>query len=108
MRRIRIVRLPPVIALVALALGASQNGAAQTAGHPALRPAPRYTLSGVVTDSGRAPLSDAEIGLDVAGEVVTTVRTGVDGRFRFDDLLPVRAALRVRRAGYYARIVAVD
>ena len=108
MRPTGIVRLPSLIGLVALATAVSEQAPAQTAAHAALRPAPRYTLKGVVTDSSRAPLADAEIGLNIAGEMVTAVRTGADGRFHFDDLLPVRAALRVRRAGYHTRTVAID
>jgi hypothetical protein len=65
-------------------------------------------LVGLVTDSTQAPLANADVGLNIAGEVVAVVRTAADGRFRFDDLLPVRAALRVRHATYKPRTIAVD
>jgi Carboxypeptidase regulatory-like domain len=108
MRRRGFARFTPAIALVVLASAPSQQAPAQSADRSAARSAPRYTLRGLVTDSARSPMADAEIGLNIAGELVTSVRTGVDGRFQFDDLLPVRAALRVRLAGYHSRTVAVD
>ena len=108
MRRARITALASLVPLIALASPVAGRAVAQTSTSPALRPAPRYTLAGVVTDTDRAPVADALVGLNIAGEVVATTRTAADGRFQFDDLLPVRAALRVQREGYHARNLAID
>jgi hypothetical protein len=105
MRRARITGLVTLLGLVG---PMGDLASAQTPTPAVLRPAPRYSLIGVITDVSRSPLVDALVGLNIAGELVATVRTTADGRFQFDDLLPVRAGLHVQRAGFHPRTVAVD
>jgi carboxypeptidase family protein/TonB-dependent receptor-like protein len=109
MRPAPLVPRPFLFALVAVPVAVAAAALrGQTPPPPGSHPPQRYTVAGLVTDSARVPLANADVGLNVAGEVVAVVRTGADGRFAFNDLLPVRAALRVRRAGYHSRTLAVD
>ncbi|GAC1411640.1 MAG: hypothetical protein NVSMB53_07570 [Gemmatimonadaceae bacterium] len=68
-------------------------------------PAPKtpVTLSGIVTDDGKAPIASAELTLARKGETNRLLRTGNDGRFAFDDVLAGPVFLTARRLGYRAR-----
>jgi hypothetical protein len=60
-----------------------------------------YQVSGIVMDSARAPIPEAEVTAIEVGTVGRRVVTGADGRFTFGDLAAGRLALRVRRLGYH-------
>lgn len=59
-----------------------------------------YRLSGVVLDSARAPVLEAEVTLIEAGVVRRRVVTDSAGRFALGELTAGPIALRVRRLGY--------
>jgi hypothetical protein len=70
-----------------------------------LRPAssPTYRLSGVVLDSARAPVPDAEVSVIEASTVRRRVASGADGRFALGDFSVARIVIHVRRLGYRQR-----
>jgi hypothetical protein len=68
-----------------------------------------YTLSGVVTDSSREPLSGVEItALIATGETNRHARTDSSGRFELAALQPGKFSLEARRLGYASRTVDVE
>ena len=64
-----------------------------------------YRLSGVVLDSARAPVPEAEVSLIEAGVVRRQVVTDAAGRFVLGDFSASRVTVRVRRLGYEERSV---
>jgi len=66
-----------------------------------------YRLSGVVLDSARAPVLEAEVTLIEAGVVRRQVATDAVGQFVLGDLSASRVTVRVRRLGYEERTVDV-
>lgn len=68
-----------------------------------------YTLSGVVLDSTRGPLSDVEITTVLtAGETLRMTRTDSRGRFEVGPLHAGKLSVEARRLGYASRTVEVD
>ena len=65
------------------------------------------TVSGVVLDSARAPVPEAEVTLIEAGVVRRQVVTDAAGRFVLGDFSASRVTVRVRRLGYEERSVEV-
>lgn len=63
-----------------------------------------YQLGGVVTDSGHAPIAEAEVTLLEVGAVVRQVATDAAGWFTLGDLPARRFTLRVHRLGYRQQI----
>src|SRR5256885_4973807 len=74
---------------------------------PRLTSSPTYRVSGVVLDTGRAPVPDAEVSLIEAGTVRRRVASDATGRFTFEDCSAPRIVIRVRRLGYKARMLEV-
>lgn len=66
------------------------------------------TLSGVVTDDGKAPIASAELSLARKGESNRLLRTGNDGRFAFDGVPAGPVSLTARRLGYRARTLQLE
>jgi len=66
-----------------------------------------YRLSGVVLDSARAPIPEADVTLVEAGVVQRRVVTDAEGRFTLGDFPASRLAVHVRRRGYEQRTVDV-
>jgi hypothetical protein len=64
-------------------------------------------VNGIVMDSARAPIPEAEVTVIEVGTIRRRVVTGADGRFTFGDLAAGRLALRVRRLGYEEQTVDV-
>jgi Carboxypeptidase regulatory-like domain/TonB-dependent Receptor Plug Domain len=67
-----------------------------------------YRLTGVVLDTGRVPIPEAEVALIAGGEVQRHVRTGGDGRFALGDYSASLVVVQVRRVGYEQRKVDVQ
>src|SRR5882757_8928614 len=67
-----------------------------------------YRLTGVVVDTSRAPIPEAEVALMVLGAVQRHVRTGDDGRFALGDYPASLVVVQVRRVGYEERKVDVQ
>lgn len=65
-------------------------------------PSQVYTLSGIVRDDAKAPVSNAELRLTREGDVPRLTRTGADGRFGFEKVQPGPVQVSVRRLGYKA------
>jgi hypothetical protein len=66
------------------------------------QPSPPFTLSGIVRDDSKTPISNAELKLARKGEVARLARTGPDGRFDFGGVQPGDVELTARRMGYKA------
>jgi hypothetical protein len=73
------------------------------------RPAAKLgTIQGVVVDDEHAPISSAEVGLNLQGMSQLLVRSGKDGSFTFSDVPLVPGKLTVRRLGYRVRTITLD
>ncbi len=81
--------------------------AAQDAATTSSADTPTYRLSGVVIDSARAPIPEADVTLVEAGVVQRRVVTDSEGRFTLGDFPASRLAVHVRRLGYEQRTVDV-
>ena len=68
----------------------------------------QFTFSGIVIAEDRAPLSDAVLGFEHAGQTLYRVRSGNDGRFTFTDVPGGAAAITVRRLGYQQRRIEIN
>src|SRR6266480_4750796 len=88
------------VALCGLLCPVPRVVAAQDAATTSSADTPRYRLSGVVIDSARAPVPEAEVILTEAGVVRRQVVTDAAGRFALGALTAGPMALRVRRLGY--------
>ena len=64
-----------------------------------------YPLSGIVIDTARTPVPEAEVAVVEAGEVRRVVVTAADGRFTLGSFPSGKLSLRVRRLGYTQRIL---
>lgn len=67
-----------------------------------------FSLNGIITDEGKAPIESAEMTLARNGESNRLFRTGSDGRFSFDGVPAGPASLTARRLGYKARTVQLE
>ena len=93
-----VIRISVVVASTLVAL----DGGVVRAQAP-IRPAPRYLLAGVVTDSGHTPVVAAEVGLVRADSILRIVRTDAEGHFTLDELPADVVRIVVRRLGYQPR-----
>lgn len=71
------------------------------------RSSPPFTLSVVVRDDSKAPISNAELKLARKGESARLARTGPDGRFEFGGVQPGDVELTARRMGYKAATLSI-
>lgn len=110
MPRFRLVT--PLVAVRTLVLGGLVDPmplvAAQNAGTSPSAKAPAYQVTGIVRDSARAPVPEAEVAVIDSTVVRKQVVTSPDGRFVVGDLAAGRYAIRVRRLGYAPRTVDVS
>jgi len=81
--------------------------AAQDAATASSVNATTYRLTGVVIDSARAPIPEADVTLVEAGVVQRRVVTDAEGRFTLGDFPASRLTVQVRRLGYEERTVDV-
>jgi len=95
------------LALCGLLLPVARLVAAQDTATASLATTTVYRLSGVVIDSARAPVPEAEVTLIEVGAVRRQVVTDAEGRFTLGDFPASRLAVRVRRLGYEQRTVDV-
>ena len=95
------------VALCGLLCPVPRVVAAQDAATTSSADTPKYRLSGVVIDSARAPVPEAEVILTEAGVVRRQVVTDAAGRFALGEFPASRLTVRVRRLGYEERTVDV-
>src|SRR5438105_139613 len=69
---------------------------------------PSFTLSGMVTDTSKAPIGSVELLLGRHGEINRLFRTGNDGHFSFDGIPGGTVSLTARRLGYRARTITLE
>jgi len=89
--------------LYPILLVAAQDAATASSAKPTT-----YPLSGVILDTGRVPIPEAEVALIAGGAVRRHVLSGNDGRFALGDYPASLLVVQVRRVGYEQRKVDVE